>query len=350
MMNELSQAISLAMISPDPALKTQAIQYCDRIRESPNSYKLCLEKLPENNEVKFFLLQILEQTLRSSYHELPSCDQQLIKQSLWNLIKDESQPCFILTKLYLLLVLLFKTSYPNQYPLFFTDLMAIAETNTNAFLQISIMIDEEVVCLLIQRSQQEISHNINIKDLMRETCLEPLTKVWHSIFLNSKAIETTRLCLKVFGLYVAWVDIGYILTDTFISNLYQCLQIEQLRNHACDCLGNIILKGMKHPNKLALIRMLNIIPVIQQVRVDDIEFEENLAKLVNSVGLELSHAFDESEEKFTAVQLLGELFPLLVLFLGNEYDDTAAALFPFLSHYLLILKRQARYIILYLIY
>lgn len=342
-MEELAQAISLALISPDPTLKHQAIQYCDSIRHSPSSYKLCLQKLPENDQVRFFLLQILEQTLRSNYHQLPVSDQQLIKQSLWNWINDINQPPFILTKLYLLLVLLFKTTYPSHYPMFFNDLMAIAESNTNAFLHICIMIDEEVVCLLIQRSQDEINHNLKIKDWMRETCLESLTKLWHSIFLNSKSIETSKNCLKVFGLYVSWVDIAYVVNEPFISNLYQCLNIKELRNQACDCLGNIILKGMKHNDKMALIRMLNIIPLIQQLNLDDIQFEENMAKLVNNVGLELCHIFDESEEeRNSALQLLGELFPSLISFLGNEYDDTSSALFPFLSHYLLILKKRAK--------
>jgi exportin-T len=105
------------------------------------------------------------------------------------------------------------------------------------------------------------------------------------------------------------------------------------------------LKGMKHSDKLNMIQMLNVIPVIQNIDVsDDEEFEENIAKLINNVGLELSFSFDDPDfsdsEKYSAMQLLDSIFPLLIKYLGNEYDDTCQALFPFTSQFLSTIKKN----------
>jgi exportin-T len=43
-----------------------------------------------------------------------------------------------------------------------------------------------------------------------------------------------------------------------------------------------------------------------------------------------------------AIEMLNHLFPLLLKYLANEYDDTTMALFPFLGNYLLLLKRVRR--------
>lgn len=79
----------------------------------------------------------------------------------------------------------------------------------------------------------------------------------------------------------------------------------------------------------------------------DAEFDESVAKLINSLGLELFDAATAPTPSSplspsfgpTVTALLDRLFPFLLRYLSNEYDDTTSAMFPFLTQYLLLLKR-----------
>jgi hypothetical protein len=57
------------------------------------------------------------------------------------------------------------------------------------------------------------------------------------------------------GVYVTWVDVNLIVTTDFIALLYQFLRQGDggLRNRAIECLGDIVCKGMKPREKVALV-------------------------------------------------------------------------------------------------
>jgi exportin-T len=362
-MDELKTAIELAMITVDPALKEQAMQYCNSIKALPNGWEICLQTAETNQyflltsapEIRFFCFQVLEETLRHRYQSLDQNQRLLLRKTFWKWTAEHLQekfPYFLKMKLFVLIIVLFKNEYPAAWPTFFDELYEILQGGRTrcikSFLQICTTIDEEVVCQYIQRSPEELAKNTVIKDTMRDHAIPRLLETWHSIFITYRSnASIAKRCLVLFGLYVSWIDIGLVLKDGFHTTLYECFGNDELKNAACECLGNIVLKGMKPSDKLDLIHGLDVIPFLSNLRiVGDEEFEEQIAKLINNIGMELCDSYENpastDEEKFRIIAMLDNLFPLLLKYLANEYDDTTSALFPFLSGYLLLLKRVRR--------
>lgn len=62
--------------------------------------------------------------------------------------------------------------------------------------------------------------------------------------------------LGVVGAYVSWIDIGLIVNDTLVPLLLDCMRDEEVRESACDCLSDIVNKGMDPGAKLKLIESL----------------------------------------------------------------------------------------------
>jgi exportin-T len=251
-----------------------------------------------------------------------------------------------------MIVLLFKNDYLVGWPMFFDNLLDLIKTGNGdaaieTFLNICIMIDEEVVCKYINRGENELAENTLLKDVMREKDIPKLVETWINEFTNYYKSNSTigEQCLKLFGLYVSWIDIGLILQDRLLNSLFQCFSMPALRIAACECLTCIVSKGMSSSDKLKMLQDLNLIGILGNIAdSDDPEFEERVSKLLNITGLELCSCYDDTTFglRFVALEVAHNLFPLIIKYLANEYDDTSSCLFPFLSSYLLAQKRLAR--------
>ncbi|KAJ3325466.1 pre-tRNA nuclear export protein [Boothiomyces sp. JEL0866] len=351
MVSDLEKAITIAL---DPTargpVKDQAIQYCNHIKQSNNGWEICAKLADEtiDPQVKFFCFQAIEEHLRN----YPGNAE--IRKLLWKWLSENissNYPYYLRNKLYVLIVLLFRNQYPHQWPTFFDELFMLIDDPKGLlpFLQILITIDEEVVCLLINRSQDDLSRNTLIKDTMRESVVPRLLETWLSILTTvyQSNTEISAACLKLFGLYVSWVDINLILHPKFISILFESFRVEKLRIPACECLSNMILKGMKSSDKLKMIQMLNVFNILSTLTFnEDQAFDEQVAKFINNVGLELCHSYDDpsssDQDKYTAIQCLAVLFSYLLKYISSEQEEITSALFPFLGSYLLLLKRLKR--------
>jgi exportin-T len=142
------------------------------------------------------------------------------------------------------------------------------------------------------------------------------------------------------------VDINLVITPDFMSVLYSSIRNPDLGIVCCECIGEIVLKGMPKPDKLNLLQLLDINQIFSDLHHSQDEFfDESVAKLINNVGLELCICFQESKDdldKQRSLQFLESIFPVLLEYLANEYDDTTTVLLPFLAAYLLIIKRMKR--------
>jgi len=61
------------------------------------------------------------------------------------------------------------------------------------------------------------------------------------------------VCLDVIGAYVSWIDVSLIANERFVQVLLQFMAVPLLRETACDCVHEIICKGMEPTAKTALI-------------------------------------------------------------------------------------------------
>lgn len=150
------------------------------------------------------------------------------------------------------------------------------------------------------------------------------------------------------------------MNDTYLSVIYQCLGHPNLRTTASETLANIVSKKMSAADKLQLITFLNLTQVVNSVEADDdAEFSEGMAKLVNAQGIELTRILTEapipsriylrilinfqshatSEIAAKSQHILRALFPLLLRYLSDDYDDTSVAVFPFLTDLLSLVQK-----------
>lgn len=73
------------------------------------------------------------------------------------------------------------------------------------------------------------------------------------------------LCLEVIGSYIAWIDIGLIANDRFVQVFINFLSKPELREATCDCIHQIIAKGMDPVAKIKLVE--SYVTVLEQAGV-----------------------------------------------------------------------------------
>ena len=309
-------------------------------------------------QVRFFCLQVLEDVLRFRLQNLSSENALMLRQTLWKWTcahYQESDPIYLKNKLAVVLTLLFKHQYLQEWNSFFDDLFALVfgKNDTHLldlFLRICITLDEEIVSTT--RGQKEAALLTAIKDTMRLNAVEKLTEAWISILLNYAGThpEIAQVCIRLFGSYVSWIDINLVVQERFVSVLYQSLNTASLRIAACDCLAEIVYKGMKPLEKLSLIQGLNIPDVLVNLasvspkpESEDLELDMVIAKLINATGVEICSGLDDSQLSAEliprAFDLLNRIFPSLLQFMSKTDQDVCTVVFPFVGAFLLTLKR-----------
>ncbi|CAH1756492.1 6800_t:CDS:10 [Entrophospora sp. SA101] len=263
-----------------------------------------------------------------------------------------SEPLYLKNKFANTLTLLFVQLYPTNWQDFFDEFLLLIQSNnidininskrkTNSctvdiFLRILLSIDEKVANIVISRGKEEAIRNSTIKDNMRAGDIQKLTTIWYEI-LNDYRLQNkdiVQMCLKIIGLYIAWIDISLIANEAFISLLYELLSDSKLRISVCECLAEIVSKGMKPSEKLKLIQALNIANVMRNLDYsDDIVFVEYVARLTNTLGVELCKIWEDvnQETRNVAYNQIEYLLEFLLKFLADEYDDTSSAVFPFVT-------------------
>ncbi|KAJ1561922.1 hypothetical protein HK096_002829 [Nowakowskiella sp. JEL0078] len=319
-------------------------------------------------QIRYFCLNILVNLLSTSaFASLTESDRRIFQSIIWAYLVDldTSEPVFIRSKFPLILSLVVRNQYPHEWPSFFDDLLNLLQTSTipnridaltDLFIRISLELDSSVV----QVGRQLVSENARttlIKDTMRETgVVNRYTTVWYSILSNSISSnpELAALCLQCFAVYVAWIDINLVVTDHFLSTLYNLLGDERLQVQAVECIEEILGKGMLFPDKLQLIRVMridNVLTQLEQYVNDEDEMDEfvgTVAKLLNKLGLEICRCYDESIDeniKNDAFNLLMIYFPFLLKYLGSPYDDTSSLLSEYTSKFISIVGRAESQII-----
>ncbi|KAF7730156.1 pre-tRNA nuclear export protein [Apophysomyces ossiformis] len=326
-MEQIEQAVLYAL-GPhvEPNLKAQANAYCEQVKNSPDGWQICLQlfmKEPKAPHDSYSHFQTAKKVIRNK-----------AAQSV---------------------TLLFAYVYPSSWPTFFKDMMALVQTpagtpssekSADFFLRLCITIDEEIARLDIPRNRDEVVRNTNIKDTMRMGDIQILASFWFELLQEFRSANPNiaQLALRNIGAYIAWMDISLVVNDQVMSALYELLGDANLRIAACECLADIISKGMLPLDKLNMIRMLNLTETLG--RLDLAKFVEHVARLTNVLGIELCKIYMDnslsSDAKAGAYALIEQTLPYMLKFLANEYDDTSTAVFAFVNDMLTIFKKQKK--------
>lgn len=356
------RVIQLLTVAGNPEAQTHLITYFEELKKQDEGWQSCgdilARKLYEDERVLFFCLQVMEAHLKR-YPTFSDANKDAFKSCLkkWH---QQMYSCgfqtFLKNKTAQLFCLLFVQEYPQSWLTFFHEILSTLDRGVIAvdiYLRILVSIDEEVVARHIPHTQEEFHRNTAIKDHMREHCVCDLVESWYQVLnlYHEDNAEIIGLCLKVIGAYVSWIDIGLIANERFVNCLLAYLSKEDIREHACECLLEIINKGMNADAKTRLVESLSDVlekTGIMKATTQDlnVDFMVKLSALLNGMGIQLITSFNKIEktenENGLRVEILNAIYkkvPHMLRFLGDDDDDVSAAIFEFCHSYLGLLKQ-----------
>ncbi|XP_076862993.1 exportin-T [Brachyhypopomus gauderio] len=347
----------------DACYRQRALAYFEQLKESQDGWEVCAEALAKgiygDDHVKFFCFQVLEHQIKFRHGSLAAAQQQLIRDTLmkWlqlQLMSTQSEKPFIKNKAAQVLALTFIREYLTIWPKFFFDLLSVVGLNPHGldiYLRTLMAIDAEVVDRDILHSPEETRRNTLIKDHMRDSCIPALVESWYQILQTYQRShsELTCQCLEVVGAYVSWIDLNLIANDRFVNLLLSHMSVEELREEACDCLFEIINKGMDPVDKTKLVeslsRVLQSAGFFNVEQEEDVDFLAKFSRLVNGMGQALVLSWTKltksGDVKVAAetLQALEAKVPLMLQLLIHEDDDISANIVAFCYDYLHVLKQ-----------
>ncbi|XP_017158473.1 exportin-T isoform X1 [Poecilia reticulata] len=347
----------------DAPYRQRALAYFEQLKESQDAWEVCADALAKgiysDDHVKFFCFQVLEHQIKFRHAGLSAAQQQLIREALMKWLQNQlmnAQPekAFIRNKAAQVFALTFVMEYITLWPKFFFDILNLVGLNPHGvdiYLRTLMAIDAEVVDRDIVHTPEETRRNTLIKDSMREQCIPSLVESWFQILTAYQQThpELTCQCLEVVGAFVSWIDLNLIANDRFVNLLLSQMSMEDLREEACDCLFEIVNKGMDPVDKTKLVESL--CQVLQSAgffnieQEEDVDFLAKFSRLVNGMGQSLvlswsklvkSGNVKEAAETLHAVEAK---VPLLLQLLVHEDDDISTNMVGFCYDYLHVLKQ-----------
>ncbi|KAJ7987934.1 hypothetical protein DPEC_G00318390 [Dallia pectoralis] len=351
----------------DACYRQRAIAYFEQLKESHDAWAVCAEVLAKSvysdDHVKFFCFQVLEHQIKYRHGSLSAAQQQLIREALmkWlhcQLMNTQPEKPFIRNKAAQVFALTFVMEYLTHWPKFFFDILSLVGHNPHGvdiYLRTLMAIDAEVVDRDILHTAEEVRRNTLIKDNMREHVIPSLVESWYQILgsYQQSHPEITCQCLEVVGAYVSWIDLNLIANDRFVNLLLSQMCVEDLREEACDCLFEIVNKGMDPTGKTKLVESL--CQVLQSAgffnveQEEDVDFLAKFSRLVNGMGqslvlswTKLAKSGDVKVAAETLLALEGKV-PLLIKLLVHEDDDISANIVGFCYDYLHVLKQGSEW-------
>ncbi|CAK5283785.1 unnamed protein product [Mycena citricolor] len=352
-------------------------------------------------EARFFALRVLDEFFDNRFELLDEDSFRTIQQGILNYIQSEyvfgqaeANSTFLRNKFSHTLTLFFLCTYISQWPTFFADLFTLirpAQSSSNQpafnhhivllFFHIVLEISGEVADQLLKsaRTFDETRHQRDgrVRDAVRERDAAGINEAVLTIVADAtelikrndtsdrekaSAVETVDLGIRTFGSYVGWIDINLTVTPTTVPLLFNLLAdpAVPIRLATVTAMSKIVTKGLKEPtDKLQLLKVLSLGQVIEALEArtraeqaarsdtdeDEELYREALGKLLNVLGLELSKLLEDGVQpdvRTEASGLLGQILPIMLQFMADEYDDTCTTIFPLLQSILASYKRARK--------
>ncbi|XP_012456128.2 exportin-T [Gossypium raimondii] len=350
----------------DSELKLQAVNFCQKIKETPSICSLCIEKLCfcKLVQVQFWCLQALQEVIRVKYGSMSLEEKNFIRKSIFSMaclegINDKmcvvlDSPAFIKNKLSQVLVTLIYFEYPLIWSSVFVDFLPHLSKGAvviDMFSRLLNALDDELVSMDYPRTAEEVAVAGRVKDAMRNQCVPQIVRAWYdivSMYRNTDP-ETCVTVLDCMRRYVSWIDIGLIVNDAFIPLLFELILVdglsEQLRAAAAGCVLAVVSKRMDAHSKLSLLKSLQISRVFGLVSDDnDSDLVSAIAALITGYAvevLECSKRVNTEDAKVISMELLDEVLPTVFYVMQNCEMDAAFSIVQFLSGYVATMKTHS---------
>nr|XP_034896148.1 exportin-T-like isoform X2 [Populus alba] len=351
----------------DSALKSQAVSFCQQIKETPTVCRLCIEKLCFCRlvQVQFWCLQTLHELIRVKYALLSLQEKDFIRKSVFSMccfeaIDDQNNnavrileggPAFIKNKLAQVFVALVYFEYPLIWSSVFVDFLLHLRKGAvviDMFCRILNALDDELISLDFPRTSEEMGAAGRVKDAMRQQCITQIVTFWYdvvSMYWNSDP-DLCSGVLDSMRRYISWIDIGLIVNDLFIPLLFQLILVDggsdQLQGAAAGCVLAVVSKRMDHQSKLSILQSLQINRVFGLLTGDgDSELVSKVATLVTGYASEVLECYkwvNTDDAKGVSLELLNEVLPSVFYAMRNFEVGTTFSIVQFLSCYVATMK------------
>ncbi|XP_048129903.1 exportin-T [Rhodamnia argentea] len=361
-MDDLERAIIVSFDQTgavDSVLKSQAINFCQQIKDAPTICRLCVEKLRfcQIVQVQFWCLQTLHEAIRVKYSLMSSEEKDLVRKSVFSIACCDEEsggilagPIFIKNKLAQVIVTLIYFEYPLIWSSVFFDFLAHLSKGgavIDMFCRVLNALDDELISLDYPRSNEEVAVAAQVKDAMRQQCVPQIVRACYDI-LSMYRNSDSKICATVLDTlrrYISWIDIGLIANAVFLPFLFELMLFdgisEQFRGAAAGCMLAVVSKRMDPQSKLSLLKNVQISRVFGLVSDDSSsELASRVASLLTGYAVEVLECSKRltEETKRTSFELLDEVLPSVFYVMQNCEVDTAFSIVQFFSGYVSAMK------------
>lgn len=355
-------------------LRSQATLYLEQLKHFPQLTNVALQLLSSSAislQHVIFAMQLLRYHLNSSSHTISTRGH--IRQSLLQRIylTHTTMEGLVAKSIANILTICLKWEYPEAWSTAFDDIFTIAQLSplgTHIAVHILYEIDMEIVVFDEKRSVDEVSHNVIIKDEMRQGSPSVVQRIVEFLCLTSASSKATdrTLCLKCLDTlveYIGWIDIALIVNNSVLTFLYTALQSQDTMPVTCKCLQEVVKKGMDVENKLGVLESMQLLPVLLQIPLTSTSAAssstqhvyEELGVLVDAVFLTLIGYWQKREETLLtsasetdplvtlAATMMNSLFPLVLNLFHFPHTQVSCTVMPSLNRFASLLKQQLKH-------
>lgn len=227
----------------------------------------------QNQQTKYYALQILEQVIKTRWKVLPRNQCEGIKKYIVGLIiKTSSDPETMdaskvyLNKLNMILVQVLKREWPKNWESFIGDIVGASKTNESLCqnnMAILKLLSEEVFDFSSgQITQTKAKH---LKDTM---CSEfsQIFQLCQFVMDNSQNVPLVAVTLETLLRFLNWIPLGYIFETKLITTLiFKFLNVPIFRNVTLKCLTEIAGVTVTNYDDMFIVLFANTMSQLEQM-------------------------------------------------------------------------------------
>lgn len=245
----LDKVINL-MYTEHGDIQKQAGEILNLLKEHPEAWTRVdtILEFSQNQQTKYYALQILEKTIKTKWKALPKNQCEAIKKYIVGLIIKNSSDETTLTrekvyvnKLNIILIQILKYEWPKNWPTFISDIVGASKTNESVCqnnMEILKLLSEEVFDFSSGQMTQVKAKNL--KESMNNE-FQQVFQLCNFIMANSQNTNLINVTLETLLRFLNWIPLGYIFETELIPHLINTfLVIPVFRNVTLKCLTEIV--------------------------------------------------------------------------------------------------------------
>lgn len=244
----LDSVVSCFYMAQGPQQR-MADQILTQLKQHPDAWTRVdtILEFSNNQQTKYFALQILEAVIKTRWKVLPSEQCEGIKKYIVGLIIKISSETDLLEKektyigkLNMILVEILKHEWPKKWPSFISDIVGASKANEslcqNNMVILKLLSEEVFDFSSGQMTQAKAKH---LKDSMCSEFLQIFTLCQY-VLGNSQNVTLIGATLETLLRFLNWIPLGYIF-ETQLNSTLVCkfLNVPMFRNVTLKCLTEI---------------------------------------------------------------------------------------------------------------